>query len=255
MTVSEKKERFLLLCEQHGAEADNEARGINTYNEKSLHRILKALYCADRTCYEAPVGPYIADILEDGQITEIQTGSLYPLQKKIAYYLSGTEYKVRIVHPMICQKRIIRVQCESGEVLRDRVSPKHKGAKDILPELMWLGECFACDRLTVELVMISATERRFSDERVRHRKSGAYDSITLPDSLRDVYTISSSDDVRALIKGELLEKKDGFTAATFGRAMGFSGRRNYAALAALVNMGILVKTKSEGSRAAIYYPV
>ncbi len=59
---------------------------INTLNETHLHRTLKSIYALGipGSKMEAPVGDYIADILApDGSITEIQTGSLSHLSKKL----------------------------------------------------------------------------------------------------------------------------------------------------------------------------
>ena len=63
---------------------------INTLNETSLHKSLKAIYriqCNGKS--EVKIGAYIADILcPDGGIIEIQTGTLGKLLKKTEFFLS-----------------------------------------------------------------------------------------------------------------------------------------------------------------------
>lgn len=65
---------------------------INTLNETSLHKSLKAIYriqCNGKS--EVKIGAYIADILcPDGGIIEIQTGTLGKLLKKQnSFYLKN----------------------------------------------------------------------------------------------------------------------------------------------------------------------
>ena len=252
MIAAYDKERFSLLCQDICSDVCAEGEGIGTYNEKYFHKVLKSFLCEDESCFEVKVGKYFADVLCDGQITEIQTGRFYPLRNKIKYYLENTDLSVRIVHPMICKKSIIRVDKNSGEILRKRVSPKRKSAKDVLPELFWLSDSICSERLSIEILLISAVEHRYSDVKVRYRKSGAYDSKTFPESLEDSYLIVDTNDLVSLIDADLIKKEGGFTAAEFGKAMGFRGRKVYAALGALCTAGILKKSEKQGRAAAVY---
>lgn len=249
MSIDHDKKKFAALLENE----QDSISGIGTYNEKSLHKILKAFFCDYQSLLEVPVGPYLADIKTDDEIIEIQTGSFYPLAKKIAYYLANTDCKIKIVHPIICKKEILRVDKESGELIRKRTSTKHERAEDVLPELLWLGENIKNDRLSVELFLISIAEHRYSDTRQRYRKSGAYDSRSYPKELLGRIKLSTTDDIKALLSPEIVQISNGFTAAEFGKIMGFRGRKIYSALGALCNAGILKKTQLPSSRSATYF--
>ena len=89
------KERFDALCrEQVTLAATRDSEGIGTYNEKPLHKILKRTVTSDASCFEVPVGSYVADVREAGRITEIQTGGLYPLLPKLRSFLEETEDEI-----------------------------------------------------------------------------------------------------------------------------------------------------------------
>ena len=51
-------------------------KGIGTLSEKTVHAVLKNFYETDPAHQEIPVENYVADILRDGEIIEIQTRSL-----------------------------------------------------------------------------------------------------------------------------------------------------------------------------------
>ena len=56
---------------------------IGTLGEKSLHAVLKRYYEPDRSCHEIPVGNYVADIVNQDGIFEIQTRGLSNLRPKL----------------------------------------------------------------------------------------------------------------------------------------------------------------------------
>ena len=76
-------EGFARLCNEDRAVFGSDADNIGTYNEKRFHRIFKRFVCDDANCYEVKVGRFIADVLCDGHITEIQTKNFSNLKKKI----------------------------------------------------------------------------------------------------------------------------------------------------------------------------
>ena len=239
-----EKERFAELSLAHSyTEVRGEGpQGIGTYNEKRIHRVIKEFVSGDPETYEIKLGGAVADVFENGTITEIQTGSFYPLKKKIEAYLSNTKYRVKIVHPVIVKRTIVRVDPITGEVIRKNVSPKKETPKKILPELIYLADHLRSPRLTFEIMSITAEEHRYSDEIHRYRKSGRRDSELFPVSLESITTIETTDDFLSLLPEELVARGEPFTAADFMKASGFSGRRAYNALNALANAGVLSKT-------------
>jgi hypothetical protein len=252
--TDEEKARFRALCRKHAAfeVRGGEFDGIGIYNEKRLHRILKEFVCEDESCFEIKLGGAVADVFCDGLVSEIQTGGFYPLKKKIDGYLSEEEIRVRIIHPVICERTIVRVDPVSAEVLYARKSPKKESALKILPELIYFADHLSSDRLCVEVYSVKAEEHRYSDEIHRYRKSGKRDSELFPTELESVTVIESREDLLALLPEALVRSDAPFTAAEFQKFSGLRGRKGYNALGALCAAGVLKKEK-DGKRAAEYY--
>ena len=245
-----EKDRFASLClEDEESHPKDEICGINIYNEKRLHRILKRTLCEDEGCFERKVGRYVADILLGERIIEIQCASLYPLTDKIDYYLNGEGYEVTVVHSLSAEKRLIKADRESGEIKSVRRSPKKENIWSALPECYWLRELIPDRRLRVRLMLISADEFRYS-ERVRGRRTGAYDSEYFPRELLGDIVLCGSEDYRRFVPTEL-RAAEGFGMAEYSRLSGLKGKRLSMSLNLLCCLGILKKEKM--GRKNIYY--
>lgn len=238
------REKFSRLCSEdaymHGKDAD----GIGTYNEKRLHRILKRYVTENAECYEVRVGGNIADVLENGRITEIQTSSFRPLEKKISSYLENTDYSVTVLCPVICEKMLIRADKDTGEVMKAKKSPKKGRVSDVLPNLFYLREHISSPRLEVRILLINAEEYRFS-ERMRYRKAGAYDCDLRPVEIVSETVLTDTESYRQLVLSQLGEEE--FTSAEFGKITRLQGRRQSLALAFLIQSG-LVNRRAEGRK-------
>ncbi len=249
--MDERCVRFDALCGEYLSLATvRDSDTIGTYNEKILHKLLKRTVTDDESCFEVRLGSYVADVCEKGRITEIQTGSFYPLRAKIAYFLNETSHAVTVVHPITEELTIVRVEPETGEVLRRAKSPKKGRVRDVLCELWYLREVFPNERLTVAVPLLRAEEYRYS-ERMRYRKAGKYDSQYLPIGMLSWEELRTLDDVLALLP-DALRTEDGFTAEQFGKAMGLpKGRRRAVALLFLCEKGICTREKK--GRAYLYH--
>ena len=221
--------------------AQRDSEWIGTYNEKLLHKALKHAICDDESCLEIKIGSYVADVLLDGEIFEIQTGGFYPLTKKIGYLLENTEYKITVVHPLISDLLLIRVDGQTGEIIRKKRSPKREAPCDILSELYYLRNILDSERVRFLLPHISGEEYRFS-ERVRGRKSGAYDSQFFPRRMTGLTEIRTLDDIRAVLPPEL-RSAESFDSAYFAKILKLRGRRLSQALKLLCDAGIAERKK------------
>ena len=238
--MSVDKERFDVLCEEY-RDWSQTGESIGTYREKRLHLILKRFVCDNSECYEVKVGKYVADVFCDGHITEIQTGSFYPLKDKLAYYLNETDFSVTVIHPVIASKRIVRMDKDTGEVIRSRMSPKRIRSGEILKELFWISELLKNERLDVVILYLSADEYRYSDEVVRYRKSGKRDSEIFPRELVRTETFCGVESYRYLLEG----CPEVFTAKEFAVLRGMVGRELYSTLNLLCTLGLLDKRKRD----------
>jgi hypothetical protein len=231
-------EGFSKLCLEDRLVFGSDADNIGTYNEKRFHRVFKRFVCDDAECYEVKVGRFVADVLCDGHITEIQTKNFSSLKKKVEYYLNETDYTVSVVKPLICEKKIIRADKETGEVKYTRLSPKKEGMADALREIYHLRDFIANERLRIHLVFVKAEEYRYS-ERVRYRRTGAYENDLFPTEIVSERVLCGLYDYLFLLPKAFMENE--FTVSEYSKETGFVGRAAYSALNILYAQGVLDK--------------
>lgn len=250
MISPEEKARFAALCEEDASASAKAREGIGIYNEKSLHRICKRFFAKGEKeeIFEVKVGPFIVDLLEDGQITEVQGASFRPLREKLDYY-HKEGYSVTVAHPVLADLTLLRADRETGEILRQHRYRSYERPVDVLPLLYDLRECLAKETFTLCLVLIRAEEFRYS-ERMRYRKKGAYESELFARELMDLLTFRTREDYRIFLPEGLPET---FSATEFGKLTRLKGRRIYSALNTLVAIGLLTREKEEGTSHRFLY--
>ena len=239
-------ERFSAICEEERSISSEKSDWIGIYNEKRLHRILKRLVSENSSAYEIPVGRFVADVLTDGHITEIQTGRLSALLPKLKYYAEETDYTVTVIFPIVREKTILRIDTDTGEVLRKRKSGTHGTPSDILPQLYGLREIFPCDRISYCALLVDAEEHRYS-EAIRYRKAGRYDCELFPTELIEIKDISGVGDLLPLIP----HFEGGISVAEYGKLRKRKGRNLYSELNFLVSVGLL-RREREGKKYIFY---
>ncbi|GHV85716.1 hypothetical protein AGMMS50230_13240 [Spirochaetia bacterium] len=142
---------------------------IGTENESSLHRALKFQYAAPGTTETARAG-YICDALgPKGEAIEIQTGSFGVLKTKIPALAKAG--KVRLIYPVIVNKTI-ELYDTKGTLLSCRKSPRKGTIWDIFRELIYAPVLVKLPRLTIEIVLVDAIERRLDDGKGSWRRKG-----------------------------------------------------------------------------------
>ena len=72
--------------------------------ETSLHRQLKQLYADRGARVEAPLDNYRIDVICEGELIEIQHGSLAAIRRKVQNLLKG--HRVLVVKPIILQNPV-----------------------------------------------------------------------------------------------------------------------------------------------------
>ncbi len=236
-------ERFSELCKKDAhALRSLKTEGIGTYKEKRLHRLLKEFISGDSAAYEQAVGTYVADIFEEGRITEIQTGNFRRLLPKLKYYLEKTDYPVTVVYPIIRNKLLFRIDPDSGEILRKRMSSVHGKLWDALPSLYQIRELLPHERLEIRVLLIDAEEYRYS-ELIKYRKEGRYDRELFPVSLEGDFVLSELSDFAEFLP----VGRESFTASEYASLVKRRGRDVYSALNLFVSLGLLSR-KKDGRR-------
>jgi hypothetical protein len=125
---------------------------IGTMREGSLHAALKSLLAGPGDRLEVPVGRFVIDLVRaDGELVEVQTGGFGALGRKLDALLD--EHRVRIVHPVAAERRIVRVD-EQGMVLGTRRSPKRATVVAVFDQLVAFPSLLTHPNLTLEVMLL-----------------------------------------------------------------------------------------------------
>lgn len=229
-----------------------EGGGIGLLGEKALHSALKYYYEPDASCHEREAFGFVADILNEEGIIEIQTRNLFAMKRKLGVYLEQT--RVTLVHPIVRARRIIYMDPETGELSRPRLSPKRGRAEDAYSELVHIREALAHPNLEIVIPIVDAEEYRVRDAGKRKRRGGNADLKyeLLPTELADEIVIEAPRDHLRFIPPELAEREGGFTAAELARGIKLPYRAASAICAAMLAAGALERERSGRS---YYYRV
>lgn len=130
---------------------------IGTLNEKPLHASLKAWIAEPGDQFEVRIGRFVADIVRGSLLIEIQTGSTFPLKRKLHALLK--HHAVHLVIPIARQKTIITID-EDGNVVSSRKSPKRGELLDVFHQLVNLRELLGDANFSVEALLIHVEETR-----------------------------------------------------------------------------------------------
>jgi hypothetical protein len=126
--------------------------GIGVMREGQLHAAVKAVLAQPGDRLEVPVGRFVIDLLRaDGELVEVQTGGFGALGPKLDALLD--EHRVRIVHPVAAERRIVRID-ENGEVVSARRSPKRATAIDVFDKLVAFPSLLTHPNLTIEVLLL-----------------------------------------------------------------------------------------------------
>lgn len=204
--------RFEEACSK-AVTAERERVGIGVLNEKTLHATLKRYLEPHKENHEVPIGRYVADIVGENGIIEIQTGSFTPLRPKLEFLLDLAD--VTVVYPMAAVKYISWIDPDTGEVSDERRSPKKQKPIDAFYELIKIMYTLDNPRFHLKLVMLEIHEQRLLDGWSRDKKRGSHRSDRIPAKLVDEIDIDSPADFDMFIPDEL---SDEFTITEFSKA-------------------------------------
>ena len=138
--------------------------------ETSLHRELKDVYADTGAQVEAPLGRYRIDVVCDGELIEIQHGSLSAIRDKVRNLLR--DHRVLVVKPIVVRKRLVKQDAKGGRVISRRLSPKRGRDIDLFHELIYFTRVFPHRNLCIETPLIEVEEWRYPGHgRRRWRRS------------------------------------------------------------------------------------
>ncbi len=216
-------------------------KGIGTLSEKTVHAVLKNFYETDPAHQEIPVENYVADILRDGEIIEIQTRSLNAMRRKLDCFLS--HYPVTIVHPIIHTKWICWINEQTGEVTKRRKSPKTGSRYDAFYELYKIKMFLNHPNLHLCLPLIDAEEYRLLNGWSTDRKRGSTRYDRIPTALVDEIYIGSTGDYQCMIPDTLPTE---FTAKDYAKESHLAIRYARTAVNVLRHVGAISFVRKQG---------
>ena len=137
------------------ADADSSLSAVSSIGvmrEGPLHAALKAIVAQPGDRLEVTVGRFVIDVVRaDGELVEIQTGGFGALGPKLDALLD--EYRVRIVHPVAAQRRIVRLD-QHGDVVWIRGSPRRGTVIEVFDKLVAFPTLLTHPNLTVEVLLL-----------------------------------------------------------------------------------------------------
>lgn len=222
------------------------AGGIGTLGEKSIHAVLKYYYAPDDRYHEQKVGNYVADILVDGEIIEIQTRNFNTLRDKLRAFLA--EHEVTIVYPLPYIKWLSWVDPETGEVSQKRKSPKRGSIYDIMRELYRIKTFLPDPHLHFAVCMINVEETRILNGWSKDKKKGSEREDGIPIQIHDDVRFDIAGGYEQFLPDTLPEQ---FTSSDFRIHAGVNMGTANLTLNILTYVGIVERIGKDG-RAYLY---
>ncbi|MBR1864517.1 MAG: hypothetical protein IJ806_10565 [Ruminococcus sp.] len=176
--------------------------GIGTLGEKSVHAVLKEYYSFGDG-KEVRIGGFVADIVGEDGIIEIQTRQVGRLYKKLSELLPLC--RVTVVVPVVTKNTIQWISPQTGELLDRRTSPKKQKALDGAAELYGIKPLLKNEGLTVRLILIETEEIRLRTEAKRGRAKAKEKIDRLPVRAEDEIVLRVPEDYRELLPEGLVE--------------------------------------------------
>jgi hypothetical protein len=133
--------------------------------ETSLHRTLKDRYgMGPGARSEVTLRGFRIDAVDStGLLVEVQSGPLGPLRSKLRRLLP--EHQIRVVKPVVLQRRVVKRTRREGPDLSARLSPKRGDVIDVFEDLVGLAQVFPDPNLSVEILGVAIDEIRIDRRR------------------------------------------------------------------------------------------
>lgn len=239
------KERFLSACNEIIGK-DRAKNGIGTLGEKTLHAVLKLYYEPHKDNHEIRVGSYIADIVGENGVIEIQTRQFNRLLGKLECFLEYCD--VTVVYPVIRTKYLSWINMDTGEMTAKRKSPKRGTIYDAIPELYKIKYTLDNPRMNLCICIMDAEETRYLNGWSKDGKKGSSRCDRIPSELIDEVVFSSPDDYKRFIPSGLPKQ---YTSADFASAARISKTIAATALNILTYLGVVIRCGKQG-RSILY---
>lgn len=254
------KQRFAESCEKiiiannvnnvnkanNANKVSKERCGIGTLGEKTMHAVLKHYFEPYTANHEVRVGGFVADIVGENGIIEIQTGNFNKLRKKLESFLDVSI--VTVVYPIPSTKWIVWIDPSTGEITDKRKSPKKGTPYEVFPELYKIKSFITHENFRLCIVLIDTIEYRKLDGWSNDKKKGSSRYERIPIELVDEIYIENLSDYQKLIPDNIPEN---FTSKDYKNATKLSLRKAQVAMNVLKYTNA-IKQKGKDGRSYLY---
>ncbi len=204
---------------QEALNAEKQTKGIGTYKENTLHNVLKNYFEPHNENHEIKIGNFVADIVGENGVIEIQTGSFNAMRKKLTAFLEVCD--VTIVYPMCKVKWLYNIDDNTGEVISKRKSPKKGTVQDAFFELYRIKNFLNNERLHFKLIVLEEAHYQTINKVSYRGKKYRIDRV--PIEIIEEIDIFDKYDYKKLIPKELYTSET-FTAKDFAKSSKCSHR-------------------------------
>lgn len=235
-----QKAEILSEGEQNGIV--NTQRTIGTLGEKTMHAVLKQYFEPDTAKHEIKLGSFVADIVTDKGIIEIQTRSFDKLRKKLMNFLEISP--VTVVYPVPKTKWLLWIDGQTGEITKKRKSPRQGRIYDVIPELYKIKSLLTHTNFKLCIVFIDMEEYRYLNGWSKDKKKGSTRCDRVPvDIAQEVYINNISDYIK-LIPDRLPQQ---FTSKDYKNAAKINTHTAQTALNILNHMDVAMRVGKQGN--------
>ncbi len=237
------RERFFDAV-QSVMNGERQQAGIGTYGEKTIHAVLKRYFEPYSDSHEQKIGGFVADIVGEDGIIEIQTAGFEKLRKKLEAFLSVS--KVTVVYPIPRNKWIISIDPETGEQGKRRRSPRKGTPADVFPELYKIKPFLGNENFRLCIVMLDVDEYRAPPEKSglkRGRRRGYVRYDRIPRELAEEIYLGGENGWGYFIPQDLPEE---FTSYDFGKLSGTGQKYGSFMLNILTDIGAVKRIGRKG---------
>ncbi len=241
LSLDARRDRFRRICDSliRAPHTQGQA-GVGTLSEKRLHAAIKTYLCEDTDFHEVgfPDRRFVADVMVDREIYEVQTGNFLPLKSKIEYYLAKTDCTVTVVHPLAQTCWISYLDPATGELSPRRRSPRSEKPSDLFAKLYPLLPYLSNPRFRLRLLLIEEQRIRLKNKTIRVGRKRTARIERVPLALCDEICLYTPADYLQFLPKEKLPLP--FTAKDYAKATGIRGLDTYTALRALETLSLIV---------------
>lgn len=220
--------------------AEHKRAGIGTLREKTLHAVMKNYFEPHDENHEISVGGYVADIVSERGIIEIQTGSFSNLRSKLNAFLEVCN--VTVVYPIAWVKSVLLIDRDTGEVTKKRGYGRRPNIYHAFDELYSISKQMISENLSVCIVMVEVEERRICSDGKWRKRDCQCDKIPIK-IISEEYFNCIGDYARLV--PDCLEK--GFTSADFAAAAKIARSTAQGLLYFLNQIGVVTRIGKDGN--------